>query len=399
MLIVSTFVTFVLTGFAGLIGIPVVVLLVEVLAAVAPRKREMAAGDNGPLPSVAVLVPAHNETQGMLPTLESIKSQLRAGDRLVVVADNCTDDTAAIAAGAGAEVVERNDLNRIGKGYALDYGLRHIGACPPEVVIIVDADCGLADGALDALAGMSAATGRPAQALYLMRAPACSSINQQVATFAWRLKNWVRPLGLRALGLPCQLMGTGMAFPFATLRSVDLASGAIVEDLKLGLDLTAAGHPPVFCPTAIVTSEFPVSEAAARTQRERWEQGHIGLIVSSVPRLLRNALVRKDLNALGLALDLAVPPVALLVLLLMATLGLTGLAALAGLSTLAFEMSVAIFLVFVISILLAWWFYGRAVLPARAFLLLPAYLWQKCRLYGRFLSGKRATQWIRTDRQ
>jgi hypothetical protein len=73
--------------------------------------------------------------------------------------------------------------------------------------------------------------GRPVQALYLMMAPADSQINYKVAEFAWRVKNWLRPLGLRALGLPCQLMGTGMAFPWEVIRRADLASASLVEDL------------------------------------------------------------------------------------------------------------------------------------------------------------------------
>ena len=52
------------------------------------------------------------------------------------------------------------------------------------------------------------------QILDLMTAPEDSPINYRVAEFAWRVNNWVRPLGLAALGLPCQLMGTGMAFPW-----------------------------------------------------------------------------------------------------------------------------------------------------------------------------------------
>ncbi|MFX5972557.1 glycosyltransferase, partial [Acinetobacter baumannii] len=77
---------------------------------------------------VAILVPAHNESEGLRPTLIEINSQLGSGDRLVVVADNCTDDTATIAAAAGADVVVRHDLSRIGKGFALDAGVRHLGA-------------------------------------------------------------------------------------------------------------------------------------------------------------------------------------------------------------------------------------------------------------------------------
>ena len=85
-----------------------------------------------------------------------------------------------------------------------------------------------------------------------MTAAPGSRVNHQVAEFAWRVKNMARPLSLTALGLLCQLVGTGMAFPWALIRSVDLGSGQIVEDLKLGLDLAGAGYPPGFCPDAIV---------------------------------------------------------------------------------------------------------------------------------------------------
>jgi hypothetical protein len=47
-----------------------------------------------------------------------------------------------------------------------------------------------------------------------------------------------------------------MALPFDLVNTADLASGSIVEDLKLGLDLALAGSAPMFCPSALVTSEF-----------------------------------------------------------------------------------------------------------------------------------------------
>ncbi len=392
-------VSYLLDAVAILLGIPVTVLLVEIGAATAwlPRK-EQALSAAAARPRTAVLVPAHNESASVLPTLEDIKAQLRSSDRLVVVADNCSDDTAAVAAAAGAEVVARVDPVRIGKGYALDYGLRHISADPPAVVIVIDADCRLAVGTIYHLAAMSAATGRPAQALYLMRVPERSSINHQVAAFAWRVKNWARPLGLSRLGLPCQLMGTGMAFPWDAMGSANLASGEIVEDMKLGLDLAARRRPPVFCPAAVVTSEFSPSVKGAETQRQRWEQGHLGLIFATVPHAILSAIVQRDLQRLVLALDLAVPPVALLTLLLTATLGLTGLAALVGFPARAFQISAAACTAFVLSITLAWWKFGRTVLPASALLLVPAYVWAKCGLYARLLGGQRAKRWIRTDR-
>src|ERR1700733_11933927 len=248
--------SFLLVTLAGLFTIPVIVFCIEILAAMILPQQELLVVERR---RIAVLVPAHNESKGILGTLDDIKAQLYSGDRLLVVADNCTDDTAAIAKLAGAEVTERHDLARIGKGYALDWGLRHLSVDPPEIVIVIDADCRLATNTLDQLATACAAARRPTQSLYLMTAPDESPINYRVAMFAFRVKNWVRPLGLRALHLPCQLMGTGMAFPWEIISSAELATGAAGEDLKLGLDLTGAGHPPLFCPSAAISSQFPSS--------------------------------------------------------------------------------------------------------------------------------------------
>ena len=386
-------------AFTGLIGVLVAVFVLEISGAVLSSFRRLAwAFDREGRPRALVLVPAHNESANILATIGDIKAQLVAGDSVLVVADNCTDDTALIAATAGASVIEREDLGRIGKGYALDCGLRHIARDPPEVVIIIDADCRLADGAIDHLAKASASTGRPTQALYLMLAPEHSSLNYQVAEFAWRVKNWVRPLGLSALKQPCQLVGTGMAIPWKAIRSVDLASGHFVEDLKLGLDLATAGYPPMFCPSAIVTSAFPSSMRGATTQRQRWEQGHIGLILTTVPRLILSAIVRGDLRLLAMALDLAVPPLSLLVLLLLAELSVSGFLALAGFSPLAFQISALTAGAFTMAIVLAWWKYGREILPARSLLLIGPYVLEKFRLYSSLLRGKQVTRWVRTDR-
>ena len=259
-----------------LAAIPVLIFFIEVIAAISlPQPPFPNAHTTCSRPRVAILIPAHDESPGICPTVENVKGQLRAGDRLLVVADNCTDDTAIVAASLGAEVAERVDPARLGKGYALDWGIKHLSADPPEVLIILDADCQFSDGSVDKLVGTCQGTDRPTQALNLMKPPPDLPENYQFAEFAWRVKNWVRPLGLRALHLPCHLTGTGMAFPWKIIRLADLASGEIVEDLKLGLELARAGYPPVFCPSASVVSYFPSSAEGARTQRERWEQGHL----------------------------------------------------------------------------------------------------------------------------
>jgi cellulose synthase/poly-beta-1,6-N-acetylglucosamine synthase-like glycosyltransferase len=384
---------------AGLIAIPVLLFCLETIAAVAfaPSESEVPQASDARW-RIAVLVPAHNESAGLLKTLQDIQSQLLAGDRLLVVADNCTDDTAANAKAAGAEVIERHNPEQFGKGYALDFGLRHLSADPPQIVIVVDADCRLSPDAIERLAAVCMLTGRPAQALNLMSAPEESEIDYRVALFAYRVKNWIRPLGLRVLGLPCQLSGTGMAFPWTVIGSVNLATALEVEDLKLGLDLAQAGHPPLFVQLAKVTSEFPSTIRGAKSQRRRWERGHIRMIGSVIPRLVGRNLLRGDLRLLALSLDAAVPPLTFLgILVVFATL-VSSLLALAGVSHAAFAVSAASMAALAIAVLLSWWKVGRDVLPPRAILSVLPYVARKIPLYRQILSRGDDAQWIRTDR-
>src|SRR5262249_49159337 len=115
--------SFVLAASAGMLAVPIFVFFIEIVASFfwTPEKNKF----SGLVPRkrIAIIVPAHNERIGLRSTLENLKSQVQSNDRLVVVADNCTDDTAAIAAAAGAEVVVRDDRARVGKGYALDIGV------------------------------------------------------------------------------------------------------------------------------------------------------------------------------------------------------------------------------------------------------------------------------------
>lgn len=392
-----------LTFAAVVILAPVGIFFAEVMAAVALFDRANSAGLNTRSPSgerVAVMIPAHNEGMNLLPTIADVKRQTISIDTLLVIADNCTDDTAHIASAQGAQVVERHDPARRGKGYALDFGLQHLESSPPKIVVMIDADCRLANNAIEELVKTCVAARRPIQALYLMTAPADMRNDYRVAEFAWRVKNWLRPSGLSALRLPCQLMGTGMAFPFDVVRGINLASGSIVEDLKLGLDLTANGYPPVFCPSAVVTSEFAYSSRAARTQRERWEGGHIGMIVSTVPGLFLRSVADRNWRLLALTLDLTVPPLSLLALLVLGMVSLAGLSSLFGSSLTALMISTFNIILFGLATFVAWLKCGRDLVRISAAALeLPRYLIGKAKLYRAKLFKRTDAQWIRTDRR
>ncbi|VVM43520.1 hypothetical protein PS662_00422 [Pseudomonas fluorescens] len=379
-----------------IIILPVLVLFAQVLLACLPG-RTRAQAPAGPRPRVAVLVPAHNESSLIVATLNSIRPQLVEGDRLLVVADNCSDDTAAQARAAGAEAVERHNDQQRGKGYALDFGVRHLAADAPDVLTIVDADCVISEGFIERLATCCFDSGRPTQALNLMHAPDGSGLKVQIAEFAWCVKNQVRALGWTRLGLPCPLMGTGMAFVWRDLALIDLASGHIVEDLKMGLDFCRSGKPPLFCPDALVSSYFPRSDEGLGTQRTRWEHGHLGVILNDAPKLFVESLGRFNGNLLAMTVDLVVPPLALLTLILVAAFGLSWLIVLLG-GPLAPALIATVGLVILgVTILLAWSRFGRRIIAFSTLLYAPFYALKKIPLYIGFVV-KRQVGWVRSKR-
>lgn len=386
---------FLLFALSFLLLIPVAVLVIQGLFAMLSYRPVSAALSLRP--RIAVLVPAHNEAVGIEQTLNCLKLGLKSGDRLLVVADNCSDDTASLARGAGAEVVERQDLTRRGKGFALDFGIRHLEADPPEVVIVVDADCIVHGNALDLLAQQAVLSGRPVQAMYLMHSPAGAGVKTRIAELAWLVKNKVRPLGFHRLGLPCQLMGTGMALPWKLIRQAHLATGHLVEDLKLGIDLARAGTPPLFCPEALVTSVFPVGETGVQGQRTRWEHGHLGVIVRDGPKLFMEALGGGNSALLPVVLDLCVPPLALLTLLVG---GLTGVALILWLATnIAAPLIVSgtAMLCLAVFVLAVWARFGRQVISLSNLAFAPVYALGKIPLYLRFFVN-RQVEWVRSQR-
>lgn len=363
------------------------------------RERPAAGDASGRSHRTAVLIPAHNESAGILPTLRDVQAQLRPADRVLVVADNCSDDTAAVARAAGADVVVRHDPERRGKGYALEFGVQRLAADPPDVVVILDADCRLEERALDHLSTNAMATGRPIQSLYLMHRPEGEPTGTGVDLFAWRIKNWLRPLGQKRLGMPTQLFGTGMAFPFALLAGRDLGNSRLAEDTALGIALAVAGRPALFVREARINSTFAVSQAGADQQRHRWEKGHLENILDLVPGALIRALRDRNAPLAALAIDMAVPPLSLLVL-VTAACGVLGAIAFAfGASAAALVIPMFSVLLVAIGTALAWLAVGRDVLPLRRLLLLPLHPLRKVLFYNKIASGKSSSAWVRTDRK
>jgi Glycosyltransferases, probably involved in cell wall biogenesis len=380
---VLLFVDIVLFVIALGLFIPIAVLFIECSAAFLPGRGET--WDTGvPRPRVAVLLPAHNEASCISATIETLLPQLTDQDRLVVIADNCSDETAEIARGFGATVIERIDPVRRGKGYALDYGLRFIETDPPAVVVMADADCIVHQGAIDRIARLADAVSRPIQSTYLMERPANPGPNDAVSALAFMVKNVVRPRGLDRLGQPCLLYGTAMAFPWSVIAHAPLANSNIVEDMQLAVDLAIAGHPSVFCEEAKVTGRLPQQKSAAKSQRVRWEHGHLKTLLTQVPQLIKASLGQRRFDLLAIALDLCIPPLSLLVMMWAAVMGGALLAGALGASWIPAIFLAIQGLLILISIIGAWAKFGRADLPARTLLAVPFYILWKIPLYFAF---------------
>ncbi len=381
---------------ACVIAIPCVILFVQCAASLWHRPKALYDA-SAPRPRAAVLVPAHDEEAVIEETLSRLVPQLQPGDRLLVVADNCSDDTAGLAERAGAEVVERQDSEQRGKGFALAFGVQQLADAAPDVLVVVDADCEVPEGSLDTLVRQAQASDRPVQALYLMRPPPDPSGRDLVSALAFAVKNCTRPAGMSVLGLPCHMTGTGMALPWRLLQTVSLATGNIVEDMQMGLDLAIAGAPPLYCELVTVYGRLPGQGAAAGSQRTRWEQGHLRTILTQMPRLMTTGLARGKPALLGLGLDLTVPPLSLLALLVGVAVAVSVCAGLCGQPWTAAWIAAADAAAFTLAVLAGWWRGARTFIPLRSLLRVPAYILWKIPIYLGFLF-RPEKKWVRTDR-
>jgi len=116
------------------------------------------------------------------------------------------------------------------------------------------------------------------------------------------------------------------------------------------------------------------------------------------PRLVEAGVRRGRPSLIALGLDLIVPPLALLVGLLVVTLGLGAVVAAFGGHTIGAWVAGAGLGLVAVGVAAAWVRYGREVIPFRYLLLTPLYLLWKIPLYAAFLVGRRERSWRRTER-
>jgi hypothetical protein len=354
-----------------------------------------------PRSRLVVLIPAHDEAETIRPCIESLLSQQypRHLYRVVVIADNCTDDTAGQAAAAGAEVMVRRAPGLPGKGRALRWAMDQLLLRPeaPDAIVVMDADT-LADSRLLMELESRLAAGDDVVQADAIAQPMAGSPRSQLEAAAVLLRNRVRFSGLMALGLPTGLSGNGMLISREVLMAHPWDAYSPTEDSDYSLKLFVSGVRPVFALPAQVYASTSPTERGAHTQGIRWEGGRLAAMTHSFPRLVAAAIRRRDVLLLATALDHAVPPFAVLTTATAAgTVGAAALVLMGGSARVLVPWAAAA------AALPAYVLLGlrAAGAPANTYLgmlAMPQFLYRKLRIYAHLLTHGREREWVRTER-
>jgi cellulose synthase/poly-beta-1,6-N-acetylglucosamine synthase-like glycosyltransferase len=340
---------------------------------------------------LAVIIPAHNERLHIARCVESIAASRQDIDaEIIVIADNCVDDTAALARESGARVLERRSDAERGKGYALDFAFETLLPEGFDAFLIVDADSVVQHDFLPVMASLFAQGADAVQCSYTpLNVEA--SLRTRLMNVSQMAFNVLRPRGRSALGLSAGILGNGFGLSAATLRAVPYTAASVVEDLEYHILLTQSGRRVRFTDRTWVKADMPTGGQGTQTQRARWEGGRFRMIGTHVPGLLKRVLSGKRL-LIEPMLDLLLLPLSYHVLLILLTIAVpVGFARIYGLAALALVL---------IHTLIAIRVGGGNLRDLRTLAIAPFYiLWKLTvlRLIGR--SARQNASWVRTHRE
>jgi cellulose synthase/poly-beta-1,6-N-acetylglucosamine synthase-like glycosyltransferase len=232
-----------------------------------------------PQSRLAIVIPAHDEAGGIAETVQSCLAADYPRSLIypIVIADNCTDQTAAIAVEAGATVVERFDRTKKSKGYALEYLFESLSETGQldllDAVVIIDADTTI-DRTLFSDFDRELSAGRDWIQCYYTVADPNRTWRTRLLNYAFSLYNGVMPLGQNQIGSSAGFRGNGMCFSIRGLKRRPWKSYGLVEDMDHSWSIRIAGEHITFLPESRVYGAMPSNQSdAAASQRRRWEFG------------------------------------------------------------------------------------------------------------------------------
>jgi cellulose synthase/poly-beta-1,6-N-acetylglucosamine synthase-like glycosyltransferase len=346
-----------------------------------------------------VIVPAHNEVGVIARTVKNLCRLDWPKDRfrVLVIADNCTDDTATVARAAGAEVIERADAQRRGKGYALEFAFQISRAqALSDAVVVVDADAEASPNLLQAFAARIEQGAAAVQAHYGVLNP-WSSWRTRLITIAKAAFHIVRSRARERLDVSSGIRGNGWCVTHELLARVPYHAYSLTEDLEYGIDLGLAGYRVHYADEAHADAEMVSSARTARRQRQRWEDGRFQLIRSKTWPLLLASLQTRSRVCLDLALDLLVLPLSYVTLNVVVLLLATAAASRWDASLTAwFWCALACAAGLLIHVMRGWQLSGLGLRGLADLAGAPIFLIWKVTL---MLSHRDSRGWVRTERE
>jgi cellulose synthase/poly-beta-1,6-N-acetylglucosamine synthase-like glycosyltransferase len=294
---------------------------VSVSAIVTQRKRKTGsqlADHAEDLRNFAIFIPAHNEESVISSVLESLL-QLdypRELYRVYVIADNCTDGTAALAGRFnGVEAWERFDQDERGKGYALRWMWQQLAQrqIAHDAYLVIDADS-VVDASFLQAVNQELQNGALALQGRNMVLNATESPSAALRWLALALMNYVRQLGRGGWGGSSSLLGNGMCFSQELIERYPWEAFSLGEDFQYYLMLVEQGVRVGFVPEAVVLSQMPLTFKQMRSQDVRWEATDPEQPSwKTIGRLLRGGLRERSIVRLDAAAEMLTPPLSVLV--------------------------------------------------------------------------------------
>ncbi len=373
----------------------------NLLVLAARRYKPLDAPSGAAVTAFILLIPAHDEASIIETTVRHLSELSYPAHllRRIVIADNCSDDTAARAQAAGVEVWVRTDPLQPGKGAALRWAIDQLAErLPGQAVAVLDADSRVSSAWLlraDAYLGAGA---QAVQSFYSVESEG-AGWRARLLAVALILFHHVRPAGREVLGWSAGLKGNGMVFARDLLDRAPWSTVTITEDLEFASLLAASGIRVAYDGGSEVLGLAGASRQAIRSQRLRWEGGRFRVMRLWGLRLLRRALATRSLIPLDAAMELFVLPLGLLAIVAGALVALTGAATAVGLTSAWWLAGGLLGLVLLALHVLGGLWAARA--PGRlyrALALAPAYVAWKVLVYAWLLLGVERNRWIRTGR-
>jgi len=256
----------------------------------------------------AIVIPAHNEESIIGEALESAKAIEYPGDlvEIIVIADNCTDRTAAIVREAGIRCEERTDDVHRGKPYALEWLFRHIDLFRYDAFVIVDADTRIDRHFLPAMNEKLEAGAEVVQGYFGIMNPEDSWLTR-LSIVTGAIKFRLRYSCKTILGFSCPLMGNGMCFGRDVISRYGWDAFSLTENWEYYSKLVCDGYVPTYQGSAVIYSHAVIRLSHGEVQRKRWVRGRIQTSLNFVPRLFAMSVKRKSFIPLDAAIELLLP--------------------------------------------------------------------------------------------